>query len=242
MLREIPQEPERLNSCHDKIIRHALLHEWQNLPFSQQHLNADFLFFFVFVFFALMCHINISQLHSAKPSVLTFADGPRWFSRAWAAQPGDNVYLKSNTHSHAHIHTQIHIRRVPLYYLQVHFPFHCHYKRLMLWGRDGVKNSVHTGPKEKKKPSGASMEGIVKAGNGGYSEVLGTEIEKEPHSSAQRLGRCQGKGGGRKALLGEKWNPSERWAKSINDDRASSFWCLHKDRLFSPLWFEITFY
>lgn len=48
------------------------------------------------------------------------------------------------------------------------------------------------------------MEGIVKAGNGGYSEVLQTEIEKEPHSSAQRLGRCQGKGGGRKALLGEK--------------------------------------
>lgn len=97
---------------------------------------------FFFFFFTRVRRINICPLHSVKPPALTFTDGPRWFSRAWAAQQLRNVYLKSLTHTHAHshywhIHRQIHIGGVPLYYLQVNFPFQCHYKRPMRWGRRG---------------------------------------------------------------------------------------------------------
>lgn len=42
----------------------------------------------------------------------------------------------------------------------------------------------------------------MKAGNGGYSEVSGTEIGKD-------AGRCQGERRRGPALLGEKWNPSK---------------------------------
>lgn len=84
------------------------------------------------------------------------------------------VYLKSNTHSHAHIHTQIRIRRVPLYYLQVLFPFHRHYERRMLRGKEKRRRRLR---REKSHPE-LWMEGFVKAGNGGYSEVLPLEIEK----------------------------------------------------------------
>lgn len=46
--------------------------------------------------------------------------------------------------------------------------------------RRGEEEHTHTGAKEEKKAIRSVDEGIVKAGNGGYSEVLRTEIEKEP--------------------------------------------------------------